>query len=170
MTAAGEMTKWVLAYPFDTNDPCYVPNLKLPTTVGEVSVKIINPYAFDSAPMTSVIIPEGIELIRFSAFSGAKMNLVSLPSTLKTMEEEAFNFNPSLKTVIFKEGLESIGSGSFYETGITSVTIPTSVKTIGDDAFNTPSLSTINLKGRTTLDGMTLGTNWNGSATVVFAP
>lgn len=54
-------------------------------------------------------------------------------------------------------------------TNLSNVTIPKSVNTIGDYAFkNLPVSGTVTLKGRTNTDGMTLGTNWNGQAQIVF--
>ena len=66
--------------------------------------------------------------------------------------------------------LELIGSYSFENCGLTSVIIPSNVINIGSQAFaNNPNLSTITVK-RASSDGMTLGSNWNGTATVVYDP
>ena len=54
-------------------------------------------------------------------------------------------------------------------TKLTSVTIPETVTEIGDNAFaDCPNLTTITFVGRSSTYGMTLGSNWNSSATLVF--
>ena len=66
--------------------------------------------------------------------------------------------------------LSKIGNSAFANNWLTNVEIPLNVSTIGDDAFNeNPNLTTITIK-KADSSGITLGANWNGSATVVYDP
>ncbi|NCC00811.1 MAG: hypothetical protein EOM34_09045 [Clostridia bacterium] len=69
------------------------------------------------------------------------------------------------ETVLF-----AIGPNAF--DGITclrSITIPSTITQIGSEAFaNCSGLEYIVLQDRFNLEGLTLGENWNGNATVIF--
>ena len=96
---------------------------------------------------SSITIPsydyvDGIEVcireIGEYAFNDCYFTSVTLPSTLKTIQKEAFSNNTNLKTVVFNDGLQTIGEKAFYSTAIIHVEIPQSVTSIGDYAFALP--------------------------------
>jgi hypothetical protein len=61
---------------------------------------------------------------------------VTIPSTVTSIGESAFNNCTGLTSVTIPSSVTTIGSKAFYGcTGITSVTIPSSVTAIGDGAF-----------------------------------
>ena len=69
---------------------------------------------------------------------------VSLPSTVKKIDKNAFDTCNGLKEITLPEGLESIGILAFSYTGIYSLTIPSTVKYIGTGfAEDTKNLKTI---------------------------
>lgn len=84
----------------------------------------------------NIVIPEGITGINSSAFSGAPINSVSIPSTVTKIGDGAFKNCSSLKTVTIADGVEEIGEYSFQGTAITEITIPASVGTIGGGSFS----------------------------------
>ncbi len=59
---------------------------------------------------------------------------VTIPSSVRTIHEDAFSWCQSLKTVNLSEGLTEIHS-SFILTAIESITIPSTVKYLSEDAF-----------------------------------
>ncbi len=61
----------------------------------------------------NIAVPEGVERIRFLAFEGEGCESVILPSTLKTVEKEAFNHCYSLKEVVLPDGIEELGAWAF---------------------------------------------------------
>ncbi len=93
--------------------------------------------------LDAITIPEGIEEIGTSAFSGcAALKEVVLPSTVKVIGENAFNVFANGYTaptnVIFSActNLTKIGSYAFYGCeGIKALNIPASVESIGVYAF-----------------------------------
>lgn len=110
-------------------------------------IKKIPPNAFfDCWKLEKVILPEGLEIIDISAFGKAGTAIynpenevefqINFPSSLKTINDEAFRNCKNLKIATLNEGLEYIGHEVFANCSkLTSVTLPTSLKTIYEDSF-----------------------------------
>ena len=97
--------------------------------------------------MSSVKFNEGLKSIGKNAFEGCNLSEITLPSTIA-----------------------SIGNYAFASNNLKSVIIPAAVTEIGYGAFTrNDELKTIIIK-RANSDGMTLGSNWAGNATVVYDP
>ena len=107
----------------------------------------------------SYAIPEGVECVRTKAFyKCSDIRELTLPSTLKIIEEKAF-FRCSISEILLPEGLEEIGKDAFAYTGLKAIEIPSSVKTIGEYAFyNCTSLLEINVGSSE--EELTLGDKW----------
>lgn len=72
-----------------------------------------------------------------SAFEGCGcLSLISLPESLRRIENKAFYGCSLLLEVVFNEGLEYIGDYAFSKVLMGFITIPGSVKSIGDYAFS----------------------------------
>ena len=108
----------------------------------------------------SYVIPEGVEVIRSKAFyKCADLTQITLPSTLKAIEEKAF-FRCNLKALVLPEALESIGKDAFaFNAAIKTLTVPASVKNIDEYAFySCTSLLEVNMQGKES--DMLLGKKW----------
>ncbi len=104
--------------------------------------------------LETVTVCEGVTDIPAMFFYGLdNVKEVNLPSTLKTIGDNAFN-RCNLTQIDLPDGLESIGKNAFEGSKLTSVTIPASVKSIGDRAFyRSKNLESINIEGgKTALD------------------
>ena len=79
---------------------------------------------------------------------------VTLPATLKTIDDEAFALT-NLISVVIPDGVTRIGKEAFtWCQKLTSVTIPASVVKIGDNAFEFTNLSDVpRMDGMTSLPG-----------------
>ena len=113
--------------------------IEIPATIGGVQVKTIGQKAFYQHPyMTVVIIPEGVETLEmYSIFAGSGLYRVELPSTLKTIGNNAL-WGAELDSVKLPEGLEKIGDGAFTNgmySKVEELIIPDSVTSIGKEAF-----------------------------------
>ena len=84
---------------------------------------------------TSYEVPSGVETIGMCAF-GKSTNLISvtLASSVKTIEESAFNGLTNLKTIDTKN-VETIGKTAFAYSGLQSITFGGALTTIGTMAF-----------------------------------
>lgn len=86
---------------------------------------------------TEIEIREGTVRINPGIFSGRSgLKSVTIPGSLTSIGNQAFNNCSALETVIINEGVTNIGSYAFYNCkSLSSLTIPSSVTSIGDYAF-----------------------------------
>ncbi len=87
--------------------------------------------------VASIIIPEGVETIGCSAFSGCKnLEEIHLPSSLKGIEAYAFAYCEGLETMTMPESVLNIGEGAFKECiHLEDVELPKGLRVINDNAF-----------------------------------
>ncbi len=98
-------------------------------------VKIIGPHAVAYRKPTSLIIPEGVEIIDEAAFWACdELVSVRFPSSLKEIKNEAFRECSKLKLVIVNEKIERMGDRVFAECGFgLNIYIPAAKAGIGKD-------------------------------------
>lgn len=110
------------------------------------SYKSVSGILYDK-PMTTLIkcpesesgvftIPNGVETIAFSAFSGAGLTEVNCPDSLTRIGGDAFSFCRQLESATLPAGLREIGNRAFTQcSALKSAPIPASVRQVGDMAF-----------------------------------
>ncbi len=89
--------------------------------------------------LKEAVFGEGITEIPYQCLMGCpELESVTLPSTLKTIGDDAFRGCPKLKSISLPDGLESIGEYAFYGTKSLSgdVIIPDTVTYLGGGAFS----------------------------------
>ena len=85
---------------------------------------------------TEVVVPEGVTKIRSYAFQNCSMVSLTLPSSLRIIEEYAFYGAKQLKSLEIPVGVEVIGARAFDNChALESMIIPDSVYSIGENAF-----------------------------------
>ncbi|MBO4584538.1 MAG: leucine-rich repeat protein [Clostridia bacterium] len=101
-------------------------------------LKYICAYALEGAKLTSLELPESVEVIEMWAFGYSnQFPSVSFGSNVKIIDEYAFYGCNALSSITFSEGLKFIGQDAFYTSGsYGKPTIPFSVEFIGKNAFN----------------------------------
>jgi hypothetical protein len=106
-------------------------------------------------------------LIRVPA---GKMGSYTIPSSVTSIGNFAFESCGSLKSVIIPNSVTSIGDWMFYEcSGLTSVTIPNSVTDIGESAFSGCSgLASVTIPNSVTDIGESAFSGCSGLASVVI--
>lgn len=103
----------------------------------EEGIKEIGPYAFYCMDkVTSVVLPESLEIIGDHAFYDTKLEYLTIPAGVRRIEDHAFTDSHVLKGVITRGGLEYIGVRAFSNCGLESVSIGGGVDTIGESAFD----------------------------------
>ena len=86
--------------------------------------------------ITKVVIGDGITNIGYGDFYNMdSLKSVTLPESMKTIEDLTFTYCGSLTTVNMPKNLKSIGYGAFYGTALTKVTLPSTVTKVDVDAF-----------------------------------
>jgi len=136
---------------------------------GEEMIKgaVVIPSSFNGRPVTTV---------RWFGYQ-TEITSITIPSSVTTIGNRAFDMCESLTSVTFAEGsrLQTIGQGAFDNcTGITSITIPAGVTSMGESAFTWWTASqTIIIQGFTgqAEAGTVWRTPWSylSSARIVYA-
>jgi len=102
------------------------------------------PWSSYLASIKKIIINYGVTHIGDYGFCGdegnqyyAKVESVSIPDSVTSIGERAFEHCEDLKSITIPNSVKSIGMGAFSGCGsLTDITIPDSVVTIGDGAFS----------------------------------
>ncbi len=110
-------------------------------------VALENTFA-SNGKVKEVIVPEGVESIS-QAFTGAAVEKVTLPESLKRIEAYSFYQASKLEEVIMKEGVTFIGNGAFYEcSSLEYIELAQTVEYIGTDAFRQSGIKKITIPGK----------------------
>jgi uncharacterized repeat protein (TIGR02543 family) len=169
-------------------DGYYIPTSL--TTVIITNANEIRNYAFAYClGIVTVVLNEGITSIGASAFMGTALTSITIPSTVQTIMNSAFNACYFLTTINFAKNasnltsIATIGSLAFANSiRLKAINIPNSVTYVGDNAFLTcQQLSTViigngltnillnTFRNCTNLTSVTLGTSVSSIADGAFA-
>ena len=106
------------------------------TNGGAITITGYNPAGGSNVVIPSSINGYPVTSIGFGAFSGAGITSVTIPASVTNIEDNSFQYCPSLTNVIIGNGVTSIGYQAFYVcTSLTSVTLGNGVTSIGSEAF-----------------------------------
>ena len=112
-----------------------IKSLILPNTL-----TAIKSYALSKTLLVSISIPASVETIEEYAFEGCEaLTSIEIPASVEKIGELAFYGCTSLQTVTFKKGskLKMIQYNTFRDcTSLTTIEIPASVETVEANAFN----------------------------------
>ena len=118
----------IICYPQGKKDSSY----SIPDSVTEIGES-----AFCGCGLTSITIPDGVEIIDDFAFElCCGLESIIVPDSVRYLGNAAFEFCFKLESVTLGSGIAYIGNSAFCHcTSLTSVTIPDSVTNIGKAAF-----------------------------------
>lgn len=116
---------------------CYPIIKKGVTYTIPATVRTIGENAFsNNKELQSVVIPNSVTSIEFSAFSACKILSVEIPNSVTSIGEMAFSMCDHLTSAKLPASLTSIEDYTFmYCTHLELIEIPESVKSIGTGAF-----------------------------------
>ena len=108
---------------------------------------VICDHAFDSGAIESIELPDTVEIIGDSAFSGCKnLKSICLPPHVCHIGKYAFSRCSSLRSIVLPSSLEVISEYMFYMcSSLTEIIFPLSVKEIRKYAFYNTSLHSLNI-------------------------
>ena len=108
-----------------------------------------------------VVLPDSVTEIAAGAFSGAKMEKISIPARVSKVYANTFRGCPNLTTVVLDYGLKEIEDYAFEGCAkLNNVSIPKTIDTIGDYAFaNCSSLTTVTFEETNEENPYTLGSH-----------
>ena len=97
-------------------------------------------YAEGGDPFSSITIPNSVTSIGDGAFNDCySLTSVTIPNRVTSIGDNVFSDCSSLTSITLGTNVTSIGDGAFSGTRLTSITIPNSVTSIGDYAFSSCS-------------------------------
>ncbi|MBR5439308.1 MAG: leucine-rich repeat domain-containing protein [Clostridia bacterium] len=138
----------------ETSFICDVKTIVLPCTIKTISryfftkttanaikingeLGIIPNYSFRNANIKHVFVEDGVVEIGEGAFLGSDIETISLPSSLRVIQDSAFKFCEKLNRVDISEGLEKINSFAFSACyNLKVIVFPNSLKYIGAYVFS----------------------------------
>jgi hypothetical protein len=93
-----------------------------------------------TGPVENLIIPSQINNVPVTAigdqsFYSSSVTNVTIPDSVTSIGESAFNDCTSLASVTIPDSVTSIGGNSFYASSLTSIEIPDGVSIIGSESF-----------------------------------
>lgn len=99
---------------------------------------------FGCSALKDIVLPEGVEYIRNGAFSGAAIEAIHLPNTLKVIEKNAFVCE-NLKTITIPASVEKIETFAFQNNkALTDVYVLGTNTKAGNQAFGPNTVSNFN--------------------------
>lgn len=112
-------------------------------------VEIIDTFCFQNTSITSIILPDGLDMIGVQAFSQcSELKSITIPASVSSINRYAFS-SSSLTSVSFESNsqLSELSAGVFLNCDdLVSVELPDSLEQIGTSAFNgCSSLSNIDI-------------------------
>ncbi len=101
------------------------------------NVSSIGQWAFSGSGLTSIVIPDGVEVIRMHAFSECdSLTSVSIPGSVETIGTAAFFRCYALTDVKIANGLKKIEEGAFADCSkLAEIKLPDSVNSINGSSF-----------------------------------
>lgn len=100
-------------------------------------LKSIGEMAFGNTPsLVDVSLPDSLEFMGEGAFVLSGIKELTIPGSVKTIEEQVFSTCSNLERIVLEDGVESIKHNAFEDCGnLVSVEIPASVTEIESLAF-----------------------------------
>lgn len=106
------------------------------------TVEILEAYAFGYTGLTAVDLPSSLTSIGAGCFSNTALKKIVLPDGIKTIENSTFSQCTDLQEVVFSKSLETIEGYAFYGcSSLGHVILPDGLLTIGESAFMECQLS-----------------------------
>lgn len=103
---------------------------------------------YKNLKLTTVSLPNNLQIIGINAFGDSKISSISLPDTVTEIQNGAFCKCSNLNSVELSKNLQSIDIWAFYACPLTTIDFPYHLKSIGEGAFQgIPGLATARFYG-----------------------
>lgn len=87
-------------------------------------------------PVKELIIRGDVKTIPVGCFYYSSLEKIVIPESVETIGESAFTGCNHLKSIVIPENVKTIGAYAFSCSGIETAAIPSTVETVGDGAFS----------------------------------
>ncbi len=136
---------------------------------GRKVTEVLRPFYYTGSDgVRTLVIPEGVTEIGEYAFSSCdNLRSVTLPATLLSIKNGAFQSIDALTEIVLPEGVTEIGEYAFYSCdNLQSVTLPATLESIGASAFSDCALISLTIPADTTLGQRAFSGNGLGHVTI----
>ena len=103
--------------------------------------------AFQNSPITSISIPDSVTSLGAGAFTGSALTSVKLSNSLTEIPTNAFSGGDDrdmqIENLVIPEGVETIAIRAFNGAHVKNLTLPSTLTTIGNYAFNNHQLTSV---------------------------
>ena len=125
-------------YAVDQGDAMYLEEIIIPSTYKGKAVTALADNAFSEAKVKSITIPDSVTSIGDSAFENcSSLTSIEIPDSVTSIDYQAFSSCSSLTSVVIGDSVTSIGKYAFENcSNLTSVVIGDSVTSIGRSTFS----------------------------------
>ena len=111
--------------------------VELPANMKEIPMGIF----WDCKSLKRINLPNGLEKIGNASFYGSGLEKLTIPASVKVIDDWAFAWLTSMETIDIPDTVETIGFNAYiYCKGVKTINIGSGVKTIGKDGFRTWNL------------------------------
>lgn len=116
----------------------YAGNTEVKKLRCNMNLSAIHAEAFKNAlNLSTVEFNDKLSYIGNEAFSGTALTSLTLPDTVRVIEDNAFTGCRRLRELTLQEGLLAIGEGAFRQcVSLTEVRVPTTCSSLGEGAFS----------------------------------
>ena len=103
--------------------------------------KITIPQEFEYNSVTYTVIGIGKQAL----MDCSKLAEITLPESIKYLDEQAFYRSYALKTIVLPRGIEEIRKNCFESSYLSEITLPDALTTIGEGAFSSCKILSISI-------------------------
>lgn len=137
----------------DNQKPACTKDVNIPSTIDGTEVIAIGNTAFRNRQLISITIPNSVITIGEGAFEvNTSLTSVTIGSSVTTIGEGAF-FRNNLSSVVIPNSVTIIDDTAFWGNSLTTITIPNSVVTIGEGTFACNQLTNVTIGSSVTTIG-----------------
>ena len=116
----------------------------VPEEIGGYSVKSIGTYAFSSAGINTLTLPDTLTHIKANSFASNAISSITIPDSVVSIGQDAFSMN-ELTSLVLPDSITKLSLGAFVGNQITSLTLPKGLTEIEGEVFEGNKLTSVTI-------------------------
>jgi len=116
----------------------------VPEEIGGYSVKSIGTYAFESAGINTLTLPNTLTHIKANSFASNAISSITIPDSVVSIGPYAFYMN-ELTSLVLPDSITKLSLGAFVGNQITSLTLPKGLTEIEGEVFSANKLTSLTI-------------------------
>ena len=116
----------------------------VPEEIAGYSVKSIGTYAFESAGINTLTLPNTLTHIKANSFASNAISSITIPDSVVSIGPYAFYMN-ELTSLVLPDSITKLSLGAFVGNQITSLTLPKGLTEIEGEVFSANKLTSVTI-------------------------